>query len=158
MRNKLPNCQIAKLPNCQKGMTIVEMAVGIGLTVVLGGALVSMGVLAINASNSARMKARALRYAEEAVEVIRRTRDDLSTASLEQMYTEFVGKSCCLVDSSLSAGCGPETKENFIRTITLTDASGGANDKIKVEVEVSWKERGRDKSVKLETFLTAWTD
>ena len=139
----------------------MEVAVGIGLTVILGGALVSMGILAINASNSARMKAKALRYAEGAIEVVRRTRDNISTSSMEQMYTDFVGedKNCCILDNSLSAGCGPETLENFERVITLTDASeGGANDKIKVEVEVSWRERGREKSVKLETFLTAWSD
>ena len=143
----------------QKGMTIVEVAVGIGLTVVLGGALVSMGILAIKTSNLARMKAKSLRYAEEGIEVARRTRDNLSTSSLMQMYNDFVGedKNCCVLDNSLSAGCGPETIENFERKIKLTDASsGGDNDKIKVEVEVSWK--SGKKSIKLETFLTAWSD
>jgi type II secretory pathway pseudopilin PulG len=87
MRIKLPNYQITKLPNGERGMTIVEVAVGIGLTVILGGALVSMGVLAIRASNSARRKAMALRYAEEGIEVVKRKRDEVSTTDLSSLFT-----------------------------------------------------------------------
>lgn len=144
----------------QKGMTIVEMAVGIGLTVVLGGALVSMGILAIKASNLARMKAMALRYAEEGIEVSRRTRDNVSPSSLEFLFDECEGTKCCVNDMGLlsSVGCTPPEllgeNEIFQRMITIVSEEGG--DRARVEVEVSW--RGGKKSVKLETFLTAWKD
>ena len=152
------------ISNSEKGMTIVEMAVGIGLTVILGGALVSMGILAVKASNLARMKAKALRYAEEGIEVSRSTRDNVSSSSLELLFDECEGKNCCVSDegllySSTAGGCtDPEELEGgiFARTITISRDSDNPDEKAHMEVEVSW-ENGK-KSVKLETFLTAWRE
>lgn len=139
----------------------MEMAVGIGLTVILGGALVSMGVLAIRASNLARMKARALRYAEEGIEVARRTRDNISPFSLEALYDECESKNCCVGNNGLlySSGCGnPEELDGgiFNRTITVSRDPDEPDKKAHVEAEVTWE--GGKKSVGLETFLTAWSE
>lgn len=137
-------------------MTIVEMAVGIALTAILGGSLISMGILAVRASNLARMKAKALRYAEEGIEVARRTRDQMSPSSIESLLDACPeGTNCCVVGGVLSSvGCGAaEELEGgiFSRTISVEEIE---DRKARVTVEVTW-ESGQ-KSVGLETFLTAW--
>lgn len=144
-------------------MTIVEMAVGVGLTVLLGGALASMALLAFRVSNTAKMKAEAARYAEEAIEVARHTRDSTSPSSLEILFSECVGKANCCVSADgllYSAGCSdPEALGVFKRKITVTDDSvNEPNDRVLIKVEVYWAEGGLGKSVSLETYLTAWSE
>jgi type II secretory pathway pseudopilin PulG len=164
MRNKI------QFSISQKGMTIIEVAIGIGLTLILGGALVSMGVLAIRASNSARMRAMALRYAEEGIEVVKRKRDEVSTTDLSSLFSWcnvgvgesstacFVNEDSELVTEATDGGPADITplKE---RIVTLTDDSdppGGSN-RLKVRVEVTWQEGTLEKSATLETYLTAWS-
>lgn len=143
------------MADSQKGMTIVEVAVGVALTLILGGALVSMGILALRVSNQARMKAKALRYAEEGIEVARRTRDSISFFSLEDLFSECEGTKCCVREGRLSSCTPPESLEDgiFERMITITREEEGK--RAHITVKVSW---GRDKEVRLETFLTAWRE
>lgn len=154
MRNK-------NQPPAESGMTIVEMAVGLALVAILAGSLVSMGILAIRTSNLARMKAKALRYAEEGIEIARKTRDQISPSSLGSLLSACPvdASNCCVVDGLLFVCLLPEDLEGgiFIRTIDVGEVVGvPAEEKVLVTVEVTWQ--NGEKSIDLKTFLTAWAD
>lgn len=144
----------------ETGLTLIETAVGIGLLLLIGGALVTLGLQALSAANSAKLKNQATLYAQEGLELVRRTRDtqDNFFAGFCGSYIVNLGSDCDNLGLCLKFGLeerlpSDETAGVFTRNILLDSCS---NDRSEVTVTVSWQEKGQARSVVVKTILTNW--
>lgn len=123
----------------KKGFTLMEVIVAISILVIglLGVFFVVQNITFSSQINSSKLTAAYL--AQEGIEMVRNKRDSNWLAGVSW-------------DSNLSHP--PETIWNkFTRTITITP--GPDNQRI-IKVNVSWRERGKDYSVKAQTELYNW--
>ncbi len=144
----------------QKGQTIIEVTIALAILVILGGAVVTIGVSSVNTASQSRMQAKATRIAEEALEIARHTRDQELNGSVEGLLA-MTGTNACVTsppDLKLEACAADSPSQTvddvFTRTIVVKqDAdSGGAL----ITVTITWGDAGSNKTVELETLLTEW--
>ncbi len=141
----------------QHGSTLVESVVAIGLASVIVSAIVGMVVSAIASSTAAKSRTTATRYAEEGLEVARLTRDRNSWASFYPSYVNasvwHVGATNTLVTSTDTGIISVYTRE-----IRFTNASSPTtnNDRVQVDVQVKWIDKGKNEVVQLVSYLTKW--
>ncbi len=121
----------------QRGQTLIEVVVGIGLLVIVVTALIGLGVVAMKASTSARNRTVGAKLANEGMEMARSVRDQGSLGDV--------------ADDSDNVTVGSVT---FTRTRTVTDVVAGQ--KKKIVVEVSWPESSGTKTVSVASYLTDW--
>ncbi len=129
-----------------KGTTIIEVIVAIFVFVVgiVGVFSLSRQPIMQTATSIATLKASY--FAQQGIELVRNERDNMYIQDEDWDKDELNDR----VDS-LRGGIGVT---GFTRVITLTEESGG--DIIKVEVEVSWNERGRTREVTIQENLYNW--
>ena len=118
----------------QRGQTLIEVVVGIGLLVIVVTALIGLGVVAMKASTSARNRTVGAKLANEGMEMARSVRDQGSLGDV--------------ADDSDNVTVGSVT---FTRTRTVTDVVAGQ--KKKIVVEVSWPESSGTKTVSVASYL-----
>lgn len=140
----------------ERGATLVESVVAIALASIVLTAIVGMVVSAVATSTLSKSRTSATRYAEEAVEVARKTRD---RTDWDNFYNTYVNSTAWKVDGTLNLTSGDGLSiAPFTRTVSFTNASSppGARDRVQVEVKVTWLDKGQTQEVALVTFLTEW--
>lgn len=136
-----------------KGQTLVEVVVVIGVVVLLVTGLISGTTASLKSAQSGRIRSQAVSYAQEAQEVVRSIRDRSWS-----IFSAYSGSYCMGMDLSLtpSAGaCGVNItggEHSFSREVTFN----WQDPKMVVTSIVSFVEGETTKNVTLVTYLTKW--
>lgn len=142
----------------EKGQTLIEVLVAI---VMISGVLVAFLSALTNAAANlqySRNKTQATKYAQEAIEYIR-TQRDFNTWS--DFYTGIDGKWCMSTldwPPSTPTPCSAPISDQYAifyreAAFTLNDPD---NDRVTIEVVVTWTQGARTSQVILDTYLTQW--
>lgn len=157
-------------------MSLVEVVVAMGVLTLVGVALVTLVLQAVFAANSAKLRAMAIKYADEGMEVVRAVRGQQTnwasfvTSCASNPATNYwvTGGSGFFNCSGILAPCTPAPPDLcsssqhvattlpgslFIRTVNFV-ASGA--DTVNVTVLVTWKDRGANREVRLRTQFSRW--
>jgi len=121
-----------------EGQSVIEVVVALSLVAIVILALVKVTISSIQNSSFARDQQTAIQYAQEGIENARRLK--------EQNEIEFWGKS----------GSEEETINKFERTITYTPVTGEENQKMEIQVVVTWENTKGTHQSDLSTYLTRW--
>ncbi len=121
-----------------EGQSVIEVVVALSLVAIVILALVRVTISSIQNSSFARDQQTATQYAQEGIENARRLK--------EQNEIEFWGKS----------GSEEETINKFERTITYTPVTGEENQKMEIQVVVTWENTKGTHQSDLSTYLTRW--
>jgi len=121
-----------------EGQSVIEVVVALSLVAIVILALVRVTISSIQNSSFARDQQIATQYAQEGIENARRLK--------EQNEIEFWGKS----------GSEEETINKFERTITYTPVTGEENQKMEIQVVVTWENTKGTHQSDLSTYLTRW--
>lgn len=150
-----------------KGFTLVEVLVSITLILLISVGGLAANSLATNAVQTNQMRDKANFLAREGMEAVQSVR----AANFPSLHPGDFHPVYGVNGWTLSSGS--ETIGDFTRTITISSVereltctetvcaivpAGGIVDSstMKVQVKVSWKERGSDKSYSLDTYVTYW--
>lgn len=144
-----------KYKNLSQGQTLLELIISIGVVVFVMLGLVVAVTSSLRFGQSSRSRSRAVKYAQEAVEITRQLRD-VNTWDTFFAYTGASTKTWCLnkdgawyVDGSPSCDI---LDGIFSRLVTLT----WQDPIVHVQVNVSWQEGDHVSHSTLETYLTEW--
>jgi len=118
------------------GQSIIEVVAALALVVLVVLGLVKVSVSSINNSAFARDQRAATKYAQEGIENARKLK--------EESEATFWTKS----------GVETETLGKFTRTVTYTEIED--NQKMQVDVKVSWQDSKGEHQSSLQTNLTKW--
>jgi len=140
-----------KKKNCfSLGQSLVEMIVVVGIVTVSLVALVRAAVVAVRNAQFARHQSQAIDLAREAAEWLRAERKKGFS-----QFASYADSNYCFnnLDWNNTGSCGDDELVNgiFKREVSLTKES---DDLIKVEITVSWQERGKTHSRTIETYLS----
>ncbi len=156
--------QFKKLP----AFTLVEVLVAIFVLIVGAGAVFSLISQTLGSTSLLKEKFIATYLAQEAVEIVKNIRDSnwlagrnwregLSAGERQVDYNDLTLSSFngnyLNIEANDFYGYGAGFPTKFVRKITLSNLD---NNRIKVEVEVSWQERGKRHSFVLKSILTNW--
>lgn len=131
----------------QKGMTVVEVVVAIGIFAVLSTVAYQVHIGSDRLIVKEGQKSKALWLAEEGIEASRSIRD-VDYASLTN------GTRGIAVSGNTWTFSGTEdSTDGYVRSITIADAGADAKN---VQSNVSWSDRGATSTVTLSTVLTNW--
>jgi type II secretory pathway pseudopilin PulG len=134
----------------QKGQTLVEAIVVIGMVMLMVTGLISGTTAALKSSQSVKTRSEATKYAEDGIETLRLMRDTNWSSIASYVDT---GSNCFNNDGKFSGVCTPTSDTNLTRKVTLNSA--GANT-IHVNVTVTYSEGGVLKAIPIDTYLTQW--
>lgn len=161
----------------QEGMSLVEVLIAIALLVLVGSAMVQLGVVALTTSDASRVRSIALQFADESIEIARNVRDTDPTAffaltsmvqgkkyfSLSQnLPSTFTSTTNCNpvsnppvvhADCTLSGIEVGSGTTDFYRIISVEPLS---NDRFEVTAYVLWNNKGALSNVSTGTVLTRW--
>ncbi len=135
-----------------KGQTLVEMIVVIGVVVVLATGIIAGTSISLSRGQGSQNRAMATTYAQEGIELARQLRDEGWTAfaAMGTAPTVYcVGADGAFLQASPS--CTPNISNLFTRSVTL--ALSGPD--MSVDVLVTWGANASGK-VELKTTLTHW--
>lgn len=134
------------------GQSLIEMLLMISLVVVLVTSIVVGSTVSLKNQQISSSKDQALRYAQQGVEIVRALRNTDWTSF--QLYS---GSWCIDKDGILTAlvdMCSPLLDEQYQRVVTFTwDA---LNERMSVEVLVSWGIGSKAYSTMLKSYFTDW--
>lgn len=140
----------------QSGQTLIEIVIAIGAVALVVTALVSAVSASLRFSESSRMRSRAVKLAQESMEITRALRDTTSWTSFSA-YASGNGNWCLDSTNTWSAadasGTCPISSGNPIwRSVHFT-----WNDPVmEVTTNVSWGEHQSVSTVTLKTYFTQW--
>lgn len=139
--------------NSQKGQTLVEAVVVIGVVVLLVTGLIAGTTAALRSAQSGRTRTQAVSLAQEGIEIARGARDNNWTT-----FQAYSGLYCLGSDHVLtsSAGdCSPNitTPESIL---TRSAAFNWQDPKMVITVTVTYTEGEEEKDVTLVTYFTQW--
>ena len=120
------------------GQSIIEVIVALSLVAIVVLALARVTISSIQNSSFARDQRTATKYAQEGLENARRLRGEDES--------EFWSKS----------GTESETIGKFERVVTYTPFAGEEDQKMEVQVVVSWEDSKGSHQSDLSTYLTKW--
>ena len=141
----------------QKGQSLIEVVVAVGVMSLLMVALLTTITLAVKNSRLAKDRVQAVSLANEGIELMRAYRD--------YDYTEFYAKAqtdeynlpySWVVEDGLSGGCPVVVfgiRDFFRRCVLVSNADASSVD---VSVTVEWQEGSRVHQVVQSTRLTLW--
>lgn len=138
--------------NAQKGQTLAEIVVALGVVLLLVSGLVVGGTSAIKASDQSRLRSLAVSYAQEGVELTRKLRDN--------DWETFQNRSglWCLDKagswSSAVSTCPVNIDTTFTRMVTFSWNAGAL--RMEVVSQVSWQDGASTHQSTLTTFFTQW--
>lgn len=134
------------------GQSLIEMLLMISLVVVLVTSIVVGSTVSLKNQQISSFKDQALRYAQQGVEIIRSLRNTDWTS-----FQSYSGSWCIDNDGVLTAlvdACSLLLDEKYQRVAKFTwDA---VNERMKVEVLVSWNIGSKAYSIMLESYFTDW--
>jgi len=121
-----------------KGQSVIEVVIALSLVAIIVLALVRVTISSIQNSSFARDQRTATQYAQEGMENARKLK--------EENEIEFWGKS----------GSEEETINKFERTVTYTPVTGEEDQKMEIQVVVTWEDTKGTHQSDLSTYLTRW--
>lgn len=164
----------------KKGFTLIETIVAVALLSTAMAGPLTMAIKSISAASVSQDQLTAFYLAQEAVEFVKRVRDDnvLSGNSgedwLEGLDECLLGSSGCYIDPIMNeitacpeSGCLPlDFHENgysyigsdttrFTRTVKVDNTFNGGNE-ARVDVEVKWNSRFGEKILNLQDNIFNW--
>lgn len=154
------NIGIRKIVNYQSGQTLVEVIVAIGVVVLLVTGLIVSTSVTLKASQYGKMRSLGTQYANEAVEAARNLRD----SGWSTFFTTYGGFSWCLNKAGewskmVGASCIPNIDSYYTRVVTFTwhdDPLISNDERMQVDVAVTWVDGAKTYSATLSTYLTQW--
>lgn len=142
----------------QNGQTLAEVVVAIGVVVLLVTGLIIGTSVTLKASQYGKARSQAAQYAQEAVEMARALRDSSWTT-----FFSYSGTSQCLSKTgewtTMSVSCPFDIDAMYARTVTFTwrdDLSVTNDERMKVDVVVSWTDGAKAYTAPLTTYFTQW--
>ena len=156
----------------ERGQTLVEAVVALGIVLMVITALVVITTTALNRSKLVEERLQAQKYSQEGIEWIRAEKDNNDWADfLGRLGPPWgIPKTYCFNVSPIPAawpaegGCGDyDLADIFMREAALNvvepndNCQSGPNSKcIEVKMTVSWQEGGRTHTSEQTTYLTDW--
>lgn len=134
------------------GQTLAEIVVALGIILLIISALIVGGTAAIKSSDQNRLRTLAVGYAQEALEITRKLRDE--------DWTSFQAKSglWCLdkagVWTQAVAECPANIDNAFTRSVTFTWNT--ALSRMDVVTTLRWQDGAATHQTILTTFFTQW--
>ncbi len=141
------------------GQSLLEVIVATGVAVLLIGGLVVGTTVSLRTSQYGERRSRAIKYAQEGIELTRSSRDKLP-------WDEFIAKdtnpdeavrtvTCLGSDGVYASGpCIVNIGTLYTRSVSFN--WNNTNDRMEVSVAVSWNEAGKTTDVTLDTYFTQW--
>jgi type II secretory pathway pseudopilin PulG len=136
----------------QKGQTLVEAIVVIGIVVLLVTGLIAGTTMSLKTARTSKTRTQAVKYSQEAIEVIRSKRDENWNT-----FIGFNGQYC--IDSngnleSVLSGCSTIVTPDgtYVRTILFTPNIF----RMVVLVTVHYPDETENKPIVLTTYFTQW--
>jgi type II secretory pathway pseudopilin PulG len=135
-----------------KGQSLIEMLVVLGLVVLLVTSVVVGSTASLRNQQLSANRDAGLKYAQQGMETIRSLRDaDWTT------FVSYSGSWCLNQDGTLVAfvdACSELYNDIYQRVVTFTWDS--VNERMNIQMVVSWTLGSKSYSVKLESFFTDW--
>ncbi len=138
--------------NKAAGQSLIEMTVIVAAVLLLVTGLIAGTTTSLKSSQYGRFKSRAVKFAQEGIELTRKFRSD--------GWSSFQARSglWCLDGSSQWVQADPECPVNIDNTFTRTVnfVWDTTNERMEVTVTVSWNEGGTPVASQLVTYFTHW--
>ena len=137
----------------KSGQSLLEIIVATGVAVLLIGGLVVGTTVSLRTSQYGERRSRAIKYAQEGIELTRNLRDEFPWDAFIAYDTGTV--TCLGSDGSYVAGpCIVNIGTLYTRSVSFNWNS--VDNRMEVTVAVSWNEAGRAQDVTLDTYFTQW--
>lgn len=146
----------------QRGQTIIELVVMVGVIVVIVMGLVVASTTSLSRSRSTRSRSIATKYAQEGIEIVRNLRNSTTWSSFNTSYVGnpdprvwCVNDAGSMVAANGAGNCSPafNVVSEYKRTVSLEYIN---DDKVLVIATVLWRESQADATSVLQTYLTSW--
>ncbi|OGG23681.1 hypothetical protein A3A79_00535 [Candidatus Gottesmanbacteria bacterium RIFCSPLOWO2_01_FULL_43_11b] len=137
----------------QKGQTLAEIVVALGIVLLLVTGLIGGGTTAIRTSDQSRLRSLAVSYNQEAIELTRKLRDENWTE-----FHDMTGLWCLDKDgvwTQAITACPINIDNTFTRAVTFS--WNETNLRMDIVSVVSWQDGGATHQSTLTTFFTEWT-
>ena len=152
--------KVAKLKHNNKGETLIEVVLAVGLAVMVLFALVVLGSSAIKTGTSSTRRSEAEKLASSGVEAIRYLRDANGFDNLangcywiNESDVPYIDAACLDANSWITISLG--TGNSFDRKIQVAAYAGSTTMK-KVTSTTRWVESSGTRSVVISTVLSEW--
>lgn len=147
-----------KRKHSESGQILLELVIALGVVAVVITALVSAVTASLRYSQATRFRSRAVKFAQEGVELTRKIRDEQPWSTFFA-YTTGDGRWCLdssgvWTDDDGNGTCPIASGDNFWRSVHFS--WDDTNDIMVVTVRVSWGDRGVPSTVELVTHFTEW--
>jgi Tfp pilus assembly protein PilV len=140
-----------------RGQTLLELVIAMGVVAVIVTGLVVASTASLRYSQDSRLRSGGVKYAQEAIEVVRQIRDTQPWTTFEA-YSTGTSKTWCLSSAGVFSDQGGgecpliSVGSPFTRSVTFT-----WNDPImEVTSEVRWQVGSTQASTQLKTYFTQW--
>lgn len=144
----------------EKGQTLFEVVVAIGMMAAILVGIVSLAALAVRNSTFTKNKTSAARYVQEVTEWLRGKRDDDFTVFLGRASAQ--GRTYCIpvIDQTIWPAEGPCGPTNYISGTTLLRefTLAGETSTITATVRVYWSDGDIEHEVRSVTYFTDWRE
>lgn len=143
----------------ERGFSILEVILAVGLAVLILSALVSLGVTATKNSTFSRDQTQATKYARETMERVRAFRDQKGLTALKTQCPALV-TTFCQISPALTIVQGKETLTGtpftrYFQRIGTCPAAGGG-EIIPITVTTEWSDGGGKHNAELQSCFTSW--
>jgi type II secretory pathway pseudopilin PulG len=154
MTEELTNQTGMKLKNVNRGQTIVEAIVVIGVVVILVTGLVAGTTSSLRSAQLGKTRSQALKYAEESLEFVRNIRDQRWDTLQSYNGWYCLGSDMLFVSIATDTCTTNIVNEDGSYTRTLRFTWDGV--KMNVQASVRYPDGGSTKEVSLTTHYTQW--
>ncbi len=142
-----------------KGKSLVEVVVAFGVVIVIVTGLLSATIMSVNATRIGKMRTKAIKYAQDGLELSRSLRDNNVWPVFQADYSGGTTLTWCVDNIStwpaISGACSvPNIDSIFTRNVTFTWDS--VNEQMDVKSSVTWQEGTTTKTSEFTTTLTQW--
>lgn len=141
----------------QKGQTLVEMIVVVGVIVLLTTGIVAGTTASLSRTEALRVRSEALTHTQTGIELARKIRDDGWNAFW--LMGSAGGTVYCVNSAGVWSGapCGVNIDGIFTRSVTLQTTSSPGEPTMIVTSNVIWGDiADPSNDVQLKTYLTQW--
>lgn len=134
------------------GQSLLEMLVVLGMVTVLVTSIVAGSTVSLRNQQASKLRDTALAYAQKGLELVRTLKNsDWDT------FVEYAGSFCLDADGTYTRyvdSCESLLDDTYTRVVTFTwDA---ANERMAVDMVVSWTASTKTYTTKLDTYYTNW--
>lgn len=138
--------------HAQKGQTLAEIVVALGIVLILLSGLVAGATSAVKTNSQTQKRSLAISYSQEALELSRKLRDEDWTSFQSKSGLWCLDKSGVWTQGALS--CAVNIDNFYTRGVTFTWNEAGS--RMEVVATVSWPDSGSTHQSTLTTFFTQW--